>query len=141
MSQELYWKEFFRLNFHVCYLELLLGRTEFTDRALKIFLAITSSVSIGGWAIWREYAAIWGFFIAASQVVNAIRPYLPYKKRLRALSGLLNDLEELLVQVESRWLDISSGEHTESKIRELVNNLRTCRMKAIKKHFPENSIP
>lgn len=141
MSQEHYWKEFYRLKVHVCYLELQLGKTESADRALKIFLAITSSASIGGWAIWKEYAAVWGTAIALSQVVNAIRQYLPYKERLRALSGLLSDLEELQIQVESRWLDISAGELNEVEVRKALNDLRVRRMKAFKKHFPDNTIP
>lgn len=141
MSQEHYWKEFYRLKVHVCYLELQLGTTESADRALKIFLAITSSASIGGWAIWKEYAIVWGTAIALSQVINAIRQYLPYKERLRALSGLLNDLEELQIQVESKWLDIGAGELNEGEIRKALNDLRVRRMKAFKKHFPDNTIP
>lgn len=141
MSQEHYWKEFYRLKVHVCLLELQLGRTEDIDRGVKIFLAVTSSASIGGWVIWKECALLWSVLIAGSQVVNAIRQYLPYKERLKKLSGLLNDLEELLVQVESRWLEIAAGEVQDPEIRKLLFDLRTRRMKAFKKHFPESTIP
>lgn len=141
MSQEHYWKEFYRLKVHVCYMELQLGSTESTDRALKIFLAITSSASIGGWAIWKDLASVWGAIIAASQVVNSTRQYFPYKERLRALSGLLNDLDELLIQVESRWLDISGGLLSEAEIRKALDDLRVRKLKAFKKYFPDNMIP
>ena len=61
MSQEHYWKEFYRLKVHVTYLEIQLDRTEAIDRGLKMFLAITSSASIGAWAIWKEGAVVWAF--------------------------------------------------------------------------------
>ena len=141
MSQEHYWKEFYRLKVHVGFLELLLGETERTDRYIKIFLAVTSSASIGGWVIWKDLALLWSILIAGSQVLNAIRQYLPYKERLKALSGLLNERDEVLVGVESKWLDITAGELTEAEIRKALLELRTRKMKAIKKHFPDNTIP
>lgn len=141
MSQEHYWKEFYRLKVHVTYLELQLGRTEAIDRALKILLAITSSASIGAWAIWKEHAAIWATAIAVSQVVNAIRQYLPYKDRLRCIAGLMVELEELVLSVESKWLDIAGGDLTEAEIRKALSNLRQLRQKAFKKHFPNKVLP
>lgn len=139
--QEHYWKEFYRLKVHTNFVELHLGRTEYIDRALKMLLAITSSASIGGWAIWKDYAIVWAFFIAMSQVVNAVSQYLPYKERLRSFAGLLSDLEELVVQVEDRWLQIAAGELTELEIRTALLDLRTRRMKSFKKYFPASTIP
>jgi hypothetical protein len=141
MSQEHYWKEFYRLKVHVTYLEMQLDRTESIDRALKMFLAITSSASIGAWVIWKEAAVVWAFLIATSQVINAIRQYLPYKERLRCIAGLMNELEELVLSVESKWLDISNGELTEAETRKALANLRLLRQKAFKKHFPDKVLP
>lgn len=141
MSQEHFWKEFFRLKVHVNYLELHLGRTENIDRALKIFLAITSTGSIGAWAIWKEGAFIWGMLIATSQVLNAIRQFLPYKDRLRAISGLLNDMDELVLYAEMKWLDVASGKLSEDEIRKALTDVRTRRLKAFKKHFSSSIIP
>lgn len=139
--QEHYWKEFYRLKVHASFIELHLGRTEYIDRGLKMFLAVTSSASIGGWVVWREYAIVWAFLIAASQVVNAVSQFLPYKERLRSFSGLLSDLEDLVVQVEDHWLQIAAGEQTEDEIRKALLELRTRRMKSFKKHFPGSTIP
>jgi hypothetical protein len=136
-----YWKEFYRLKVHVNYLELQLERTESIDRGFKIFLAVSSSASIGAWAIWKQYAWVWGVVIAASQVLNAVRQFLPYKERLRCLAGLMTDLEELLLNVESKWLDISYGELTEIEIRKSLNSLRQFRQKAFNKHFPGKTLP
>lgn len=141
MWQEHYWKEFYRLKVHVVYLELQLGRTEAIDRGLKMFLATTSSAGIGAWAVWKELAGLWAVIIAGSQVVNAVRQYLPYKERLRCISGLINELEELLLTVEAKWLDIADGELTEIEIRRSLSNFRTLRQRAFKKHFPDKVLP
>lgn len=141
VSQEHYWKEFYRLKVHVVYLELQLGRTETIDRWLKIFLAITSSAGIGAWAVWKELAALWAVMIAGSQVVNAVRQYLPYKERLRCIAGLVNELEELLLTVEAKWLDIANGDLTDAETRKALSNLRTLRQRAFKKHFPDKVLP
>lgn len=141
MSQEHYWKEFYRLKVHVIYLELQLGRTESIDRGLKIFLAVTSSASIGAWAIWKELTVLWALLIAGSQVINAVRQYLPYKERLRCISDLINELEELVLTVEAKWLDISNGDLTDEEIRKALANLRTLRQRALKKHFPDKVLP
>jgi hypothetical protein len=140
-SQGHYWKEFYRLKVHVNYLELQLERTESIDRGLKIVLAVTSSASIGAWAIWKQYAWIWAAAIAASQVLNAVRQFLPYKERLRCIAGLMTELEELLLVVESKWLDISNGEMTDVEIRKSLTNLRQLRQRAFKKHFPGTILP
>lgn len=82
-----------------------------------------------------------GLIIAASQVVNVIRGYLPYKERLKALSGLLGDLEELGPYVEMKWLEIAEGNLTEQEIAKCLSDVRSRKLKAVKKHFPSNVIP
>jgi hypothetical protein len=141
MNQEHYWKEFYRLKVHVMYLELQLGRTEAIDSGLKIFLAVTSTASIGAWAIWKELTVLWAVLIAGSQVINAIRQYLPYKDRLRCISGLINELEELVLIVEAKWLDIVNGDLNDAEIRKALTNLRTLRQRAFRKHFPDKVLP
>lgn len=141
MIQEHFWKEFYQLKAHVNYVELHLGRTEMIDRGVKIFLALTSSGSIAAWVVWKDYAFLWGLIIAASQVVNVIRGHLPYKERLKALSGLLGDLEELGLYVEMKWLEIAEGNLTEQEITKCLSDVRSRKLKAAKKHFPATAIP
>jgi len=141
LLQEQFWKEFWRLKVQAKYIDLHLARTETADRGLKIALAVTSSASIGSWALWKEYAFVWATAIAVSQVIAAVRPFLPYKDRLRSLAGLLGDLEEQAVQVEDKWLRISAGDLTEDEIRKALSDLRTKRNKAFNKHFPSTHLP
>lgn len=141
MTQEHFWKELYRLKFHICLMELLLEKNERYDRGIMIFLAVTSSASIGGWAIWRDFGFVWAFVIAASQVLNAIRQYLPFKDRLKSYSGLLNELEDIYLRAESQWLEISAGIWNDAEIKKALDDLRVRRQKAFRKNLPETTIP
>ena len=86
--QRRYWKELFQLRVHVNYLELYMEHSELIDKSINIFLAVTSSTSICGWAIWNKYSFVWAVIIAASQLINAVKQFLPYRTRLKATSTL-----------------------------------------------------
>lgn len=141
MSRDHYWKEFYRLKVHVCFVERLLGEAERTDRGIKIFTAITSSTSIGAWVIWKDLAIVWGSLIALSQVLNAVRPYLPYKDRLRSYAGLRLELEEILLGAEAQWLEIADNACSATEVRKALADLRARRHKAFKKHLGDGTIP
>jgi hypothetical protein len=139
--QNRYWKEFYQLRVHVNYLELYMGQTEVLDKSVNIFLAITSSSSICGWAIWNKYGFVWAVIIAASQLVTAIKQFLPYKTRLKALSGLLSELEELSTQAEMRWFDVAEGHLPDEDINKLQYEIRTKKIKSLNKHLGTNTLP
>lgn len=84
---------------------------------------------------------LWAVLIAASQVLNAIRPFLPYKERMKALSALSRELEELAIHMEIKWLEISVGELSEKEMKKLCADMLTKTSSAAHKHFPNNSIP
>lgn len=141
MIQQLLWNQLYRAKVHANYLELLLRSTEGIDRAIKIFLAIASSSSIGGWAIWKEYGFLWGGIIAASQVLGAVLPFLPYKERLKSFSSLAREIEEIAIYLEIKWLEVSAGEVSERDMRKLYAEILKKKAGAVQKYFPNNSIP
>lgn len=83
-----YWNLLKELKVHVLYLQNYATNQYRLDRGVDIFLAVASSSSIAGWALWKDYQAVWAVVIALSQVVTAVKPLLPYKRRLAALSSL-----------------------------------------------------
>lgn len=141
MLSTYFWNEFYRLKVHARYISLQQAHTENIDRCIKIFLAITASSSIGAWAVWQDLGPLWGLFIATSQVINSIRPYLPYKKRLIGLSSLSNEYEELAISFEMKWLDISTGSLTDDEIKKAIGDIKTKKQKAMRKHFQDGQIP
>ncbi len=87
-AQARYWNPFVQLKRDAAYIGRYHAADEAVDRWLDILSAIASSSSIGAWAIWRDHAPVWAIIIAASQMLTAIRAYLPYKARLRTLATL-----------------------------------------------------
>lgn len=141
MAQERYWKELYQLKVHINYIEAHIHEAEKRDRHIKIFMAVSSSASIGAWAIWRELSFLWGGIIALSQVLAAINPHLPYKARLKTYSSVLHELEELFIQSEAKWHDIALGKQDENEINKTRTNLRLQKHKILKKHLPSSVIP
>ena len=141
MYQNQYWKEIYQLKVHANYISLYLEESELYNRAINTFLAVSSSSSICGWAIWQEYDYIWAFIIALSQLLTAIKLYLPYKSRMKPLSGLLHEFEQLMIQTESKWYDVSEGKLTNKEIHELRFRVRSQKTKSLKKYFPSGTLP
>lgn len=141
MYQEKYWKELYQLKVHVNYLELYLQDSERKEKAINIFLAITSSGSIAAWVIWQKIAILWAILIAISQVIMAVKDLLPYKSRLKVLSNLLHDFELIILSAEKKWYDVSEGNLTESEIHDLQFDIRSKKSEALKKHLGANILP
>lgn len=141
MYQERYWKELYQLKVHLNYLEIYLQDSEFKGKAIGIFLAVASSSSIAGWAIWQSQAFIWGTIIAASQVMGVVNSFLPYSSRMKLLPGLIHELEEIAITTEKNWFKVSEGKLTEEEIHQLQFDVRSKKTKALKKHLDNNTLP
>lgn len=133
--QSQYWKELYQLKTHIGFIERQLEKFEKIDRFLKIVLAISSSSSIGAWALWNEYSWVWASIIAFSQVITAITPFLPYKNRIKAYSSLLNELEELMIRAEYKWHSISDGKLTATEVNKARFEIRIAKQKSLKKYI------
>ena len=141
MYQEKYWRELDQLKVHVFYLESYLERTVSIDRNINMFLAIASSSSIASWVVWNDLSIIWAAIIAISQAITAVKPYLPYTKRLRSLQGITNDLESLFLAMEDHWFKVSEGILTEEEIHKLHMRCKEKRRQIIQKYLGSSPLP
>jgi hypothetical protein len=116
MYQQKYWNQLKELKVHVYYVQHYAVKQSRYDQLVNIFLAITSSSSIAAWAIWKEYQFIWACIIAASQVISAVKPLLPYKKRLAALNKLGDMLSLIALKAEKDWFYVAEGKWDEELI-------------------------
>jgi hypothetical protein len=114
--QTRYWNLLKELKAQVEYLHGYAARDEFYDKAVNVFLGLTSSVSIAGWAIWTEYQLVWACIIAASQVVTAIKPFFPFNQRLNVVSELNNHIQSIFLETERGWFKVSEGQLSEEEI-------------------------
>lgn len=134
-TQKQYWNELYQLRTHTNFVELKLEQAESWDRAVKVILATASSSSIGAWVIWNEYSWVWACIIAVSQVISAINPFLPYKSRIKAYSSLISELEELVIQSEFKWHEISLGKLTPTEINKARFEIKTLKNRSLKKYI------
>jgi len=139
--QETYWNLFCYLKIRTIHNYYYNIETEKIDRYLRIFLAITSSASIAAWTIWKEFSQIWGGIIALSQLLNAIKDYLPYQNRMRKLSSFSSELNTLLLLCERKWYDVASGNMTEREIHQAFMDMKESLQKSEEKHFSESPLP
>ena len=139
--QSLYWDTLVQLRYSVYYLQAYQISSEKWDTRIQIFLAITSSSSIGGWVIWDEYSMFWGFLIAASQVINAIKGFLPFQKRAKEIGSLNTEMEKLALDAESQWFSVFEGELNDRDIFDLVTDLKEKKWAASNKYFKDQALP
>jgi hypothetical protein len=83
--------------------------------------AVTSSASIAGWAIWQKASWLWAMIIAASQVLSAIRSYLPFARRAEVLKEATPSYNSLLARIECQWFHVSEGLLSEMEINDLIS--------------------
>ncbi len=141
MYQMQYWVELQAIRTYAYYLELYSLRSENYERVLSMFLAVTSSASIGGWAIWGQYAFFWGLIIMVSQVVSVLYKFLPFKARIKPLGAAGVELSALADEAERGWFEISQGELTEREIHEKRCELRNKKTAIMTAAFTGVSLP
>lgn len=111
-------------RFHADCMALLVKRYRRYDRNLNIFLAITSSSSIAGWAIWSEWAMVWGIIIAASQVVTALKPIFSFNKHVHTLNTRCYKQEFLFLELDRLWHSIMDKELTTENAKTNLEHLK-----------------
>ena len=139
--QRRFWQEIVQLRIHIYYLLRYQVAAEKSERRLNMFLAFTSNGSIASWAIWREWSLLWAIIIALSQLLNAIRPYLPYQHRIRAIAAMTREFEELALYAEHKWYAVSEGHLTDEQIHDETIELRRRKVKADQTHFGFSPLP
>jgi hypothetical protein len=140
--QTQFWDDMVTLKRDARYVDLCLARTERVDRGIQAFLAIAASSSIGGWLVFQQYAIVWATIVAASQALQVVRAYLPYKNRLKALAGLSVDLNTLSLVAEDQWYKVSNGTGLyDDDIHDLRMALKRKKLSAVQKAFPVAGMP
>lgn len=99
----------------IFYLDIYAENSYKWDRRINMYGAIASSSSIAAWAIWKEWSYVWAVIIAISQVLTAIKQYLPFGRRLKYLQPFIEDMKLLYLKMEYDWYKVAGGDLSESE--------------------------
>ncbi|MBL0047092.1 MAG: hypothetical protein IPP32_03235 [Bacteroidetes bacterium] len=105
-------------------LGFLVDKFQKWDRNINIFLAIASSTSIAAWAIWKVNPMVWAAIIAFSQVLTAIKPYIPYFKYVKELNTKSLKVDLLNIEFERLWYKLQHKKVTNEQAVEIYFDLR-----------------
>jgi hypothetical protein len=136
-----FWNTFYELVAHGYLLQAHCTRAADIDRRVKIFLAVTSTTSLGIWAVFKVYPNFWAAIIVITQIVSATAKYLPYSSRLKASAGCAHDYRDIQNWAEGKWCDIVEGQLTEVQINKLRVELKARTATVERKHFPLDGLP
>jgi hypothetical protein len=139
--QRQYFREFTQLKENCIYFNSYVAKDNGIEYVKNIILAIGSSSAIGAWAIWKECPMVWAAIIAGTQVVQAVSPLLPYKKRIELCAKIACELDGLCIQAESEWYEISSGKKRKDEINDMYIKLKTRKKKIIDNILKGQIIP
>jgi hypothetical protein len=126
---------------HACYLHHYGASSEWRDKSINIFLAVMSSSSIAAWAIWREFTWVWPALIAGSQVVSAVKPFLPYNRQHKVVVILADAIQSICLKIENSWFSVAEGLLPDHQIHEETIEFRGLLLDAERKAMDGTILP
>jgi hypothetical protein len=135
------WDTFATVKRDQLYLSRKMESLDRIERALNMTSAIASSAAIAGWAIWQHAAFVWACVIAASQLYQAVRPFLPFGSQLRALHNLYPEIEGLAMFAERNWIRVAQGQLTEEEMIDCATQIKEKKIAATQKHLKGILVP
>lgn len=139
--QEKYWRYMVQVKARLFYLDMYEENSYKLDKYINMISAIAASSSIGAWVIWQQLSFLWSIIIAISQVINAIKIFLPYSTRRKVTISFLGDLKLLYNKIEYNWFKVSDGELTEEEINEMIFNFKDEYTNIENKNLKEETLP
>jgi hypothetical protein len=135
-QQQLYWNQMIELKVAAAYIRRYRDDLGTWVSRLGTLKAIASSGSIAAWAIWREYAFMWGIIIAVSQVADALKDVFPFTKTHKAASEHSIALSSIFIDAQLEWESIFSGRYTNEQITSRRHKLMRLQHDAERHSFP-----
>ena len=136
-QQQLYWVQMVELKVAACYIRRYRDYLSNWVTAVGTLRAVASSGAIAAWALWQEYAFVWGAIIAASQVGDALRDVFPFTKKHKAAGEHTITLNRLLIDAQLEWENIFSGHYTGDQIVARRHKLMKLQHDAERASFPD----
>ncbi len=134
-QQKRYWAELTQLRGHVIYLNGYRVESELWERRVNFGIAAVSSTSLAIWAVSQSVPWLWALLIAATQVFNSVKHYLPFEQRIEGIGRLNGELSNIALYAERKWYAVSEGELTGEEIHSLTFDIRRRKQEAEEEHL------
>jgi len=134
---EQYWNELTDLKVNAAYIHLYRDSLGRWVTGLGTLKAVTSGAGIAAWVIWREFAFVWGAMIAASQLADALKDVFPFAKKHKSASEYSTKLDNLFIDVQLEWENISSGRYSPVETMNRLHQLRKMLKEVEQRSFPD----
>lgn len=85
------------------------------------FLLLTSALGIGTMSFWAKIPFVWAGIVFAAQVMQTLRPLMPFSKRADALRYIIQDYEQIFNEIWEVWFTVYDHE-MEDENQELLKN-------------------
>ena len=92
------------------------------EKVLKIFLGVTSSGTVAGWAIWKNLPLLWQVLSGISAVVAIALPILDYTGAVERASDLRMGWWKLTQEYKRIWARIDGS--TDASVEEQIKPLK-----------------
>lgn len=136
-QQRLYWDQMYALKVAASAIRLYRDSLNKWVTGLGALKAIASCGGIAAWAIWREYAFVWGFIIAMAQVADALKDVFPFAKTHKSTCAHAVTLNSLFIDAQLEWENIFGGKYSDDEIMKRVYQLRKLQLEAENHDFPD----
>jgi hypothetical protein len=136
-QRQLYWKELLAVKVDACYFRRYRDHVGKRVHLLAALKAVTSSAGIAAWAIWAEYAFVWGVIIALSQLADALKDVFPFARIHKATSECAVLHGSMFIDAQFEWENIFADRYKNDEIMQRTYALRKLRLETQAKSFPQ----
>jgi len=136
-AQDVYWKQLVTCKIVAGYVRRYRDRQSAWINSTGIFKAIVSSGTIGAWVIWKAYALVWGVLLAAMQILDAIKEFIPQTRNRRNASDFVSAMEHIIIDARFEWYEVSNGKYDALEIMNRWRKLAKLLIETECKYFPD----
>ena len=136
-AQETYWTQLVTLKVVALYVRRYRDEQAWWITRIGVFKAVVTSGTIGAWAIWKDYAFVWGILLGAAQILDAAKEFIPQTKNRRSASEFVGAIETIIIDARFEWYEIFSGKYEAGEIMDRWRRLARLMNEAEGKYFPD----
>lgn len=100
-------------KFKILYVTCYQRKAVFLNNCINAMTLLVSVSSIAAWSVWSQLGPLWSILIGVAQVMQVIKPFLPFSDRLNALKYFLPDLQLLFTDAELIWNQMAKYDEVE----------------------------